>query len=329
VAQVVCEGRLVDVGERQRLLDALLEAGLAVPSSCRAGACQSCLVRATRGTPPSAAQAGLRETLRAQGYFLACLAEPMEDLEVSLSAASELEIPARIVRVVRETADVVRVMVRASQPFAHRAGQFVTLLRRDGLARSYSIASLPEEDDAATIELHVRVVRGGRMSPWFAGGEAHGAEVRLRGPGGDCFYLPGRPSQPLLLAATGTGLAPLWGIARDALRSGHTGPIVLWHGAKNPEGLYRVDELRALARRHPTFEYRACVLEGATAGMAEGRLDDVLLSQPIGADSRVFLCGDPELVLGLKRRIFLGGVRLKDIHADAFLTAPASVPPAP
>jgi CDP-4-dehydro-6-deoxyglucose reductase, E3 len=323
--RIVCEGRVVDVGDRQRLLDALLGAGIAVPSSCRAGACQSCLVRATRGAPPTAAQAGLRETLRAQGFFLACLAEPHEDLEVSLTAASDLEVPTRVAEIARETADVVRVYLSLSRPFAYRAGQFVTLRRADGLARSYSIATVPdrEGDEPSALELHVRVLPHGRMSRWLAEGDALGAEVRLRGPSGDCFYVAGRPTQRLVLAGTGTGLAPLWGIAQDALRSGHVGSIVLWHGARHPGGLYLMDALRELARRHANFEYRPCVLEGATGGIAEGRLDDLVLEDGAFAGARVFLCGDPELVMGLRRRVFVAGVPLKDIHADAFLSAPA------
>ncbi len=320
--RIVCEGRVVDVAERRCVLDALLESGFAVPNSCRAGACQSCLVRATRGAPPTAAQAGLRETLRAQGFFLACLAETAEDLEVSLSAASELEVPARITNVEGESHDVVRVLLRSSRPLAHRAGQFVTLRRADGLARSYSIATVPDGDDDASLELHVRVLPNGRMSGWLAGGEALGADVRLRGPSGDCFYVAGRPAQPLVLAGTGTGLAPLWGIARDALRSGHAGPIVLWHGARRPDGLYLTGALRDLARRRPNFAYRPCVLEGASGDIAQGRLDDLLLADAAFAGARVFLCGDPDLVVGLKRRVFLAGVPLKDIHADAFVSAP-------
>ena len=220
-----------------------------------------------------------------------------------------------------------RVMVQPAGPLPHRAGQFLTVIRRDGLSRAYSIASLPGSgghDAGAPIELHVRVLPGGRMSTWLASPDALGAELRLRGPAGDCFYTDGKATQPLLLAGTGTGLAPLWAIARDALRANHTGPIELWHGSRNPDGFYLVDELRALSRRYPQFEYRRCALDGpAGDGVRIGRLDKLLLEQGRFAGKRVFLCGDPELVLGLKKAVFLAGAALKDIHADAFVTAPA------
>lgn len=320
----------MEVRPGQRLLEALLEAGFPVPSSCRVGACQTCLVRATVGAAPASAQAGLKDTLRAEGYFLACVAEPEADLEITLSASASLEVPAQIEAVELLAADVVRVLLRPDRPLAYRAGQFVTLLRADGLARAYSLASLPPspgDSDTGALELHVRVLPAGRMSSWLAGPDALGARVRLRGPAGNCFYVPGNAAQPLLLAGTGTGLAPLWGILRDALRAGHTGPIALWHGARVSTGLYLVDELTDFARRHPQLDYRRCVLEGPDGdGAVQGRLDQRLLEQGSFAGRRVYLCGDPDLVVGLKQRLFLAGAALADIHADPFFTATEGSP---
>ena len=322
MADVLCDGRAITVARGQRLLDALTAADVSVPSSCRAGACQTCLVKATRGTPPAAAQIGLKEGLRLQGYFLACLAEPTEDLEITLDAGA-LSVPARIDRVDRIGADVVRVRVLPEQAFPHRGGQWTTLLRADGLARPYSIASVPESPEGlGPLELHVRVIPGGRMSGWLSGAEAQGTAVRLRAPAGDCFYTPRDLAQPLLLAGTGTGLAPLWAILRDALGAGHTGPIEVWHGARTAGGFYLVDELRALSRRSPQIVYRRCALEGSGGEVLAGRLDALVLAQGAVAGRRAFLCGDPTFVATLKRGLFLAGMPLRDIHADAFVSAP-------
>jgi ferredoxin-NADP reductase/ferredoxin len=321
VPRVVCDGRAIELPAGTRLLDGLEQAGVSIPSSCRAGACQSCLVKATRGAPPAAAQVGLKDALRAQGFFLACVAEPREDLEITLAAVSALAVPARVARVETLAAATLRVTVEPSAPFPHRAGQFLTLVREDGLARAYSIASSPETDRSA-LELHVRVHPDGQMSGWLAGPSAVGARVHLRGPAGECFYAGGDATQRLVLAGTGTGLAPLLGVLRDALRAGHQGPIELWHGARAAAGLYLDDELRALARRRPQLSYRRVVLDGAPEdGLSVGRLDDALLAATSFGGSRVFLCGDPELVRSLKRRVFLAGAALKDIHADPFVTA--------
>lgn len=317
-----CGERRVLVQPGESVLDALSRSGVQVASSCRAGACQSCLVQVTRGDVPPRAQLGLKDSLRARGFILACQAVPTSDLELSASGAAALDVAARIEGIEELAPDMLRVRLAPEQPLAYRAGQFVTVLREDGLARSYSIASLPE--DGPTLELHVRVLQGGRMSGWLASSAARGASVRLRGPAGDCFYSAGQPEQPLVLAGVGSGLAPLWGIVRDALAAGHRGTIELWHGARAATGLYLREELKGLASAHPNFSYRACALEGAAGDVQAGRLDELLLAATSSFDKRrFFLCGDASLVQGLKRALFLRGAALKEIYADAFVGAPA------
>jgi NAD(P)H-flavin reductase len=245
-----------------------------------------------------------------------------EDLTISLSGARGLDVPARVVSVDALSSDVIRLLLRPEKPLRYRPGQYVTLVRTDGLARSYSIASHPDSDGGC-LELHVRVFPNGRMSGWLAGGRALRAELAIRGPIGECFYVPGNPTQPLLLAGTGTGLAPLWGILHDALAAGHSGPIELWHGARTAEGLYLVRELEALASTHRQLTYRRCVLQGtADAGTEVGSLDAaVLASAPSFDGRRLFLCGDPKLVQQMKRQVFLKGASMREIHADAFVAS--------
>lgn len=304
-------------------LDALLRAGVPVPNSCRAGACQSCRLRATSGEPPPAAQVGLKPTQRERGYFLACLCRP--DADLTIAVGDDPPQDAEVVAVDPLSADVVRLRLRTTTPLAYRAGQFVTLLRDDGLARSYSLASLPTDD---SLELHVRVLPHGRMSQWIARDLRPGDRLRVRGPEGDCFYTTGQPEQPLLLVGTGTGLAPLHGVVRDALRSGHTGPITLLHGAITPAGHYLVDVLEDMSRAHPNLRYLRCALHGdAAEGLHIGAIEAVAAElHPKLAGHRVFLCGDPERVQILRKQSFLRGARMNQIFADAFVTAP---PPPP
>jgi CDP-4-dehydro-6-deoxyglucose reductase len=314
------------LGSDETVLEALLQAGVSVPNSCRAGACQSCRLRACAGEPPAAAQAGLRPALRERGYFLACLCRPTEDLTVAVGEDPPLD--AQVVAVDPLAPDIVRLRLRPATRLDHRAGQFVTLLRDDGLARSYSLASLPGDD---LLEMHVRVLPHGRMSRWIAGDLRPGDRVRIRGPEGECFYSDGDPAQPLLLVGVGTGLAPLHGIVRDALRRGHTGPITLLHGALTPTGLYLADRLGELARRHENLRYVQCALRGdPTEDVQIGSVEAVAATLlPKLAGHQVFLCGDPDRVHALRKQCFLRGARMNQIHADAFVTAPPPAPASP
>jgi len=325
MSRIRYEAQWYPLEPEESVLDGLLRQGIPVPHACKAGVCQSCLMRAASGVVPEKAQMGLKETLKARNYFLACSCRPEPGTELELAGgAEELQVPARLESMELLGEDVLRVRLRQEAPFEYRAGQYLTLLRADGLARSYSVASLPDE---GTLELHVRLLPGGAMSGWLRTEARPGQAVRLQGPAGECFYVPGRPEQPLLLAGAGTGLAPLYGIVREALAAGHTAPIWLFHGAREPRGLYLVEALRELASRHPNLHYRPSVLEGRLGeGVAVGPLDALIRAEcprPVGW--RAFLCGNPELVVSLRKKLFLAGLSLKDIHADAFL--PSTRPP--
>ena len=74
------EGKDYSLEDGESVLDCLLRNGQQVSSLCRSGACQSCLLKATSGTLPAAAQVGLKDSWRQQRFFLACVCRPSEDL---------------------------------------------------------------------------------------------------------------------------------------------------------------------------------------------------------------------------------------------------------
>jgi NAD(P)H-flavin reductase len=281
-------------------------------------------MRAEKGTPPSASQNGLKETLRTQNYLLSCICKPTEDMTVSL-AGEEVRPTVKATLLKKESlnAEVFRLLFKPHTPFPYRAGQFVQLHRPDGLIRSYSLASLPDKEDL--LELHVRRLPEGAMTRWLTEEIELGTEVTVSGPSGDCFYLEGQEDTPLLLIGTGTGLAPLWGIVRDALQRGHRADLFLYHGSWTPEGLYLVSDLQRLAEQSPRFHYIPCVDENPLEGYQQGRADKIALTQhPNLKQWRVFLCGHPGMVATAKRQAYLAGASLKDIFADPFVL---STPP--
>lgn len=306
------------LAEKETVLDGLLRHGEAIPHACKAGACQTCLMKgAPVGDLPPESQAGLKSTLAAQGYFLSCRCVPRVEIDVSLPDAG-LSVDAVIAALIRLTPTVLRVVLDVSGPFDYRAGQYITLMRPDGLARSYSIANPP--GDRPRLELHVRRIPGGRMSEWLFDEARAGDPLSIRGPAGECFYVEGREQQPLILAGTGTGLAPLYGIAQDALARGHDAPIWLFHGALDPGGLYLRDEIEALASRHALLAYRPSVLSGGGDAILTGAIDDLILREvPQLPACRAYVCGDPAIVNRLKKRLFLAGMASREIFADAFL----------
>jgi len=302
------------------VLDTLLDAGLKVSYGCKAGACQSCLLRASSGTIPDEAQQGLKETQKAEGWFLACRCNPVDEITIDLSAGVVQKQIAQVVEKRLLSPRVMGLWLKTDEPLSYRAGQYITLWRDDSVARSYSLASMPGNEPY--LELHIARIDGGAVSTWVHDELQVGDPLQLQGPNGECFYTAGNAAQPLLLVGTGTGLAPLYGVVRDALLNGHSGPIHLFHGARTVDYLYYHAELLALCAQHKNLHYHPSLVQ---AGMIEpdeveiGPVDQLVAQHlPKLEGWRVYLSGAPDIVNQLRKRCFLAGAAIKEIYTDPF-----------
>ncbi|MGC1386586.1 MAG: 2Fe-2S iron-sulfur cluster-binding protein [Steroidobacteraceae bacterium] len=313
----------------QSVLDCLTAQGQAVPSACRAGVCQSCLMRAVRGGVPEQAQRGLTATMVARNLFLACQCFPAQDLEVALADDVIERIEACVAATEVLSEEIRAVHIRPLTAFEYRPGQFVRLFMDARTSRNYSLASVPTLDD--DLMMHVRRVPGGQVSGWIFDRMKPGDTVTISEAFGDCFYVPGQPEQNLLLLGTGCGLAPLYGIVRDALNRGHRGRIHLYHGSRDACGLYLVEELNRLAAVHRNFHYRPCISEGPSPDgyWAGTPLQAALDESPDLSGWRVYLCGNPQMVEAARMQTFLAGAGSSEIFADPFLPSGIAPTPAP
>jgi ferredoxin-NADP reductase/ferredoxin len=322
-------GQSHECKEQESVLDCLTAHGVTIPSSCHAGLCQTCMMRAVKGKVPLSAKTGLKPTLAERNYFLACACYPEEDIEVALPETGVGRFAATVIEVKPLNTEIACLQLQPSVPLNYKAGQFINLHKDAATARSYSLASIPESD--AYLQLHIRKIPKGLVSNWVHETLKPGDRVEISDATGDCFYVPGNPVQNILLIGTGSGLAPLYGIIRDALLQGHRGSVRLYHGCETVEALYLVKELRELSALYPNFNYTPCVSRinasqdnvpsGYTAGMV---LDVALAENPQLSGWRVFLCGHPEMVKAGKREVFLAGASMQDIHADPFENASAA-----
>ena len=322
MTQVIFKDKTITLEAGQTVLSALLEHGYDIPHSCQAGACQTCLMQALSGDIPVEAQAGLKDTLKAQNYFLACCCKPTSPMEVALADHDTVLTTATVTEHTLLCTDVLRLRLKPDAPFSYHTGQYVTLWKDDNTARSYSLASVPALDDE--LELHIRRIPGGKVSTWLHDEIKTGDSVQIQDASGDCFYMPGTPEKKLLLAGTGTGLAPLIGIARDALQQGHKGEIHLIHGVKQAHDLYLHQTLMQMADAHSQFFYHASVLEkGDLPAMATNTPMAELTMQITGvpAEWNIFLCGDVNIVNTLKMKLFLAGASMDNIYTDPFIPA--------
>lgn len=307
----------------QSVLEGLTSQGVPIPYSCRAGVCQTCMMKLIAGELPPDAQGSLKDTLKATGHFLSCICKPEQDLEVAFPDDVHLATHGTVRKLELLNHDTMLVELEPQIPLDYKAGQFINLVYDQIHVRSYSLASVKAIDKY--LQLHVRRLPEGKVSGWIHEEWMLGHQVEIRGPNGDCFYVPGKPDQPLLLIGTGSGLAPLYGILRDALLQGHQGDIHLYHGSRDANGLYLLDELRTIQAKHSNFHYHPCLSgQPIPHGFTAGRVHEVALKDfPNLKSWRLFLCGHPEMVKATKKKAYLAGASLQEILADAFNIAHA------
>jgi ferredoxin len=161
MAVIRFENRSFEWTPGESMLDCLERNKVDVPSSCRSGACHSCLVKVVDGPISPIAQLGLKETWKQQNLCMSCVSTEHADVTVAKTDTS-VQLRATVLEKQHLGTDVVRLKLTPKEPLHLRAGQFINLTRlSDGLTRSYSVASV--EGDGY-LELHVRVVPNGKMS---------------------------------------------------------------------------------------------------------------------------------------------------------------------
>ncbi len=318
MSKISYEGRVYEVMDDESVLQCLHRNGVAIPSSCHSGVCQSCLMCAVAGEVPAASQKNLKTSLKEKNYFLACICKPEGDIEVALPGTEALKkYSVTVIDKYKMSERILRLRLKHPGDFKYKAGQFTNLYRSDGLSRSYSIAGALKDNQ---LELHVEYIPAGNMSSWVHEKLQVGDSLEIDGAHGDCYYSPENKEQNLLLIGTGSGLAPLVGILRDALAQGHRGDISLFHGAAESGRLYMVDELRRLADEHENFFYTPCISgENVPDSYYPGFANAAALKQHENlAGWRIFLCGNPEMVKDTRKKVFLAGASLQEIFSDSF-----------
>ncbi len=291
------------------LLDALLGAGVAVPYSCRAGSCHACLVRCLSGEPEDRQPEALSAARREQGWRLACQCQVLSDLQVEVFDPVRDGLPARVLACDWLGGEVLRLRLQPERPLRYCAGQHLLLWSEQGVARPYSLASLPGEDDWLEFHIDCRqsgafrdAVRALQPGDWLRLGE-------LRG--GALHYDPDWQMHPLWLLASGTGLAPLYGLLREALRQGHQGPIRLIHVAHDQAAHYLAEPLAEQAACHPRLQVELWTTAELQPALAQLRL--------VSRQTRALLCGHPQTVDAFARRLYLAGLPRSQAYADLFL----------
>jgi CDP-4-dehydro-6-deoxyglucose reductase len=300
----------------ETLLEAGLRAGLALPYDCRAGGCGVCMCTVLAGKVDHGdfQPAALTAAMRARGQTLMCCAKALEDVEFevdvpslgAVAAGGPVRYRATVGPMERLAPDVMR--LRLALPEGQRidfaAGQYINIVLDDGTKRAFSFASAPGAGD--DIELHVRLVPGGRFTTQVFERMRQGDVIEFEGPVGRFTLHEG--DRPILFLAGATGFAPIKSIVEDAMARGIQRPMWLYWGVRERKDLYMAELAEHWANEHANFHF-VPVLSDAPEGRCLERPPRPGASQPAAGSPR------PDRVRGLRLRLDTHGrVRGARLH---------------
>lgn len=321
----------IKVREGETILDAGLRQGLALPYECRNGGCGLCLCSVEQGQFEHRPyqRSALPDADKARGKALMCCAVPREDMVIDVAgftgAAAEAQevYSATVAQMERLAPDVMRVCLQLpegqSLPFV--AGQYINILLDDGQRRAFSFANRPGA--SSRIELHVRLVPGGRFTTHVFEAMKVGDTVRFEGPLGQ-FTLR-ESTHPILFIAGATGFAPIKSIVEDAFARGVQRPMRLYWGVRRPQDLYLLAQCEEWQRQHGNFTVVPVVSEPAPDDGWTGRtglVHEAMLSDfPDLSGNEVYLCGSVRMVETAVPAFIAQGLDENFCFSDAFVMA--------
>jgi ferredoxin/flavodoxin---NADP+ reductase len=225
------------------------------------------------------------------------------------------------------TPDLFIIKVKPDKPIEpFISGQFVLLglssnfSRREGsdpefkpskpdrmILRAYSIASSGHEPDL--LEFYISVVYNGSLTPRLVRlnpGDRLQVGEKIRG----FFTLDTVPKEHshIILAATGTGLAPYVSMMRQHSVKPYPFNFIILHGAPHGWELGYLDELRMQASHLPRINYIPSITRTKVDPLWTGESGRItqyfqtdILDQRFGvkldpAKTSVFLCGNPKMI---------------------------------
>ncbi len=320
-------GHKFEVRPSQTVLEAAIEAGINLPYGCRNGACGSCKGKVLQGRVVHDDYQGsaMSDAELAAGHALFCCARAMGDLTIECREVAGLNgfkpriLPARVQFMEKLTPDVMVMHLKlpSTEKLLFLAGQYIEFLLKDGKRRAFSLANAPHDD--GTLQLHLRLVDGGKFTQFVFNELQEKAIMRIEAPFGS-FYLREDSQKPIIFMVGGTGFAPVKGMIEHMLYSNNNRQVILYRGGRTVSDLYLNELCEKWVQMMPNISYVPVVNEpdttwqGRTGLVHQAVLDDF-------ADLsgyQVYCCGAPGMVEIAHQTFVTQGLPADDFFSDAF-----------
>jgi len=242
----------------------------------------------------------------------------------------------KVNEVIRETPDAVTITFwhPISEEVRYLPGQFLTfLLNINGqkVRRSYSMASSPHVD--VSLAVSVKRVPGGLVSNYLYDRIRPGDVLETLEPMGTFTpKLDPQNRRTIVLIGAGSGITPLFSMAKSALHAEPNSRVWLIYGNRNQESIIYKAHLDAMAQAHGPSRFSVThVLSQPASGWTglDGRLNQHTLTsllEDLPTQERqhvsAYLCGPDGMMAEARSALSLVGVSPERVFKESYVTLP-------
>lgn len=205
-----------------------------------------------------------------------------------------------------ETADTVTLKLLPGEKYPDfLPGQHIDVaVEIDGVrhVRQYSLTGIP---GAGALEITVKRQRGGLVSNYLLNTVKSGSRLEISAPRGE-FLLHEKPTAAYCFFSAGSGITPVYAMARAVLQSGTKADVWFFHAARSKEAIIFRHSLERLAFEHKNFKPYFFLKEGdADMTHRAVRLTYAAAESILPADmnphtTQIFVCGPGAFVQDLE-----------------------------
>jgi CDP-4-dehydro-6-deoxyglucose reductase len=312
----------------QTILEGAIASGITLPYGCQDGACGSCKGKVISGKYflNEYQSSALTDSDIKAGNTLYCKSMAQEDLVIEPNIPEVYDqyspkvVPVKVESLTRLNHDVMQMFLKlpAKETFRFKAGQYIEFIMGDGSRRAFSMANAPLD---SMIELHLRLIEGGKFTSFVFNEMKEKSIHRIEGPIGQ-FYL--RDSEkPIIFIAGGTGFAPIKSIIEDMIANKNKRKIYLYRGVRSEKDFYMNELVNDWIKKLEGLKYIPVVEDGLSEDARSGYVHHAVLEDFKNLnDIQVYCCGAPGLVENAFKDLTKSGLPDDQFFADAFTFAP-------
>ena len=213
--------------------------------------------------------------------------------------------------------DIAVLILQPEQPLDYLPGQHISVQTPHWprLWRTYSIANAPRP--GGMIQLHVRAVSGGLVSPVLV----HQVQARdplvLGAPAG-AMIADTEADRDVLCLAGGTGLAPIKAIIEALISAPDPGrhrEIVLYYGVRRHQDLYDLPALQEMESAYPWLQVIPAVSDEPAHDVMYGTVPE-LAAKATWSERDVYISGPDHMIVKTARVLQERGAPNGLIHYD-------------